>query len=759
MSKSDGLVPGSRLIGVLRPRWELAVRWRGRTRYVYFPECEYQALRDYKEEVDRLEAARRAAEAARAVAEADGLPDELEEPVDLDEVIDESCTDEELPDPAEFYYHTSVDAPNPISRRSTVNEAIAWYVASQRVNKSQRKKFDALVRHLGKVGEAKLARFTDKNLIAWIEHVFDEERLAVSTLESLFARLKLVTHKLLEDKRIASDPCTGVSVGAIAKELGVDATPRRLRNFEAWSIEKMVMVLGHVLDPGEAFAFVLQAFMGLRLGEAIRVRGLDIDVAKRRLEVFGTKTIAAHRILPIPLFVWEFLCAAIELIHGCTIEELTPAQLAERLCPVVGETWRRHFYELQRRIGLPESEWYWPHALRHWFGEHVDNMPTPTDRFERYISIYMGHDVSGYLRTRGASLMTFGTYIRTVRTGLEVLASLWDETVVTLAGLIHPSDPVPDGPASPAPGALTLQQVAVRIEETVSFIRNEIANKRFCTARQVPGAGRWAGRKIWVIDETEVDERVRADEEHRHLWATASELVAQYGVHRQTIMAVATYYEVEHELGRSRGKKAYLICRSEFTVAATKAELDRVVDHLIGHDAARELDCSRKEVNWLIDQGRLRVTKLAFDTRGTHWITRESLREEKLRRTRGIVLGDEQGYTSEEVASMLGCDKEAVWAMRRQGVIPVVLDADGRVVTPASVVDKIVTGTDLVVSIVDAASIIGCVGSTVYGLIREDKLHVVSVRMERGRPVRMLLRAEVNAVKEWYRAKEGTRPR
>jgi integrase len=708
VGRTDGTIPGSRVKG---DQWELSIRGS----YVYFPLCEYEAMRNFKAEVERL------------------------------------GKDAPLPDPRDFYQHTNSERVHPINRRSTMLDALDWYVQSGYASTSRAAAVLRTVRKhqiTAQFGELTIARCDVAAITQWVVHLYDTG-YSDSVVTQAFETLHRVWCKLLAAKcpAVWDDEFEKVSLDGIRKRLGVERKSARIRNWKPWSVSRMVDVLAHFDSLGDQCAFVLMAFMGLRISAAVGCCVSDVNVEERTLRVRGTKTDAALRIVPLPAFVFEFLDAATELAWGKSLTEnwIDHSLGDRRWCTVDPATWRLHFYKVQTECGIEEEAQYWPHALRRWFLNKIYGI----DDVELLaISVFAGHEVAQSVLRAGSSLTTLGCYIRELGRGLTHLADSWDDAVVTDVGFLIPRDGQPYVPAEPIPDAVTLQQAAIITGETPALMRFMARDGRFRTARKVTCRnGRTATREMWVIDEVEVRQYTREQAEARARSVRVSELACRYGVCHQTVMEVVISCGVPHQKVMRKGKETYAIDREAFDTAAIKMGLDRVAHLMLRHQVAAELDCPRKEVDWLVAQNRLEVERLPFDTRGTKWITRASVAEEKARRTKHRT---EHGpcLTAGEVAELLGCTRATVYHLRRTGALSAVTDAKNRIVTPSDEVEKILNRQRTQVSINEAAALLGGSRGIVERYIQLGLLHPVIAPGPGTRKIRLIFRDEIVRVRE-----------
>lgn len=149
---------------------------------------------------------------------------------------------------------------------------------------------------------------------------------------------------------------------------------------------------------------LLLAYQGLRVSEAARIRGEDVDVVGQRLRVTGkggvTSVVPLHPIIAgeaarYPRSEWWF--------PSHTGNRRGPA----RRGPILGRSLSEIVAGVMRRAGVPGT----PHALRHWFGSELGELEVDS----RVIQILMRH----------ASLSTTQIYVRvSMRQQREALARL-----------------------------------------------------------------------------------------------------------------------------------------------------------------------------------------------------------------------------------------------------------------------------------------------------------------------------------------------
>lgn len=706
MRRTDGTIAGSRIKG---EQWELAIR--GKT--IYFPLCEYEAMRDFKDEVSGLD---------------------KEAP---------------LPNHVDFYRHTTTERVRPINRRSTVLDTLDWYEQSGYVTKGRAAAFRGVRNHQATAEFAKLsmARCNAITIDEWVVHLFDLG-YSDSSVSAAFETVHRVFRKLRDagctaiwtlDRRVRkgepgrNPQAVGGGPGSRAdQELETVDHPTSGRGSNEVRIGQRP---GHLRAPG---------LHGLRISEAIWGQAGDIDLEDRTVLVRGTKTGSALRIVPLPSFVFEFLDAASELLWGKPLAELSDDERQQRWCTLDVNTWRTHFYAAQAACDIPEPKRYWPHALRRWFLNQVGDL----DEVElRAISVFAGHEVAGSVLKAGASLITFGCYVRDLRRGLRQLADVWDDVVVTDVGLLIPHDGPAYAPTRPMPGTVTLQQAAVITGEEPSLMRFMALDGRFQTARKERIQDWRATREIWIIDEEEVRQFASHQKEFMARVASVSELAKRYGVCHQTILDVVQRCQVPHQKIVRRGKQVHAIDRAPFDTAAVEMGLDRVANYMLRHHVAAELDCPRKEVDWLIAHRRLSVERFPFDTRGTRWITKESVEKEKARRSKHRI-EDGPCLTAAEAAELLGCTRATVYHLRRQGVLSTVTDAKNRVVTPQAEIHAMLDRQRTHVQVNEAAALLDGSRGIVERYIKLGLLHPVLARGPGTRMIRMIARDEIDQVRQ-----------
>lgn len=713
---SSGLDPGIRKKG---NQWEVAICRSGQVTYAYFPLCEYEAAGEYKSEAEVL------------------APDEV------------------LPNEVEFYRHTSVVEAHELSRRSTIRQAVEYFLKSGWVKRSRRPAFQNFIDYqvTGPFAALALSLLTEEAIIAWVSELLD--RYAVSSVRRAFEYLNATLTKLKEQSLLRDNLCDKVKFADILKELGIDPITARDKAWKPWETSRVVAVIYHFLCVAEQCAYVLMVFVGLRISEALAVRPCDIDVVNHTLAVSGTKSYAARRILPLPLFVFDFLMAAIELIFAKPYGELSPLELQTRLCLITTDAWRLHFYDAQERCGVPRTDRYWPHALRRWFLDQVDDIEEVD---ERSVSVWAGHSIQTAILRVGASLVTYKSYVRSVRKNLTRMAELWDEAIVSVHGLIFPDDVRPMELVQPLPAKLTLNQAAARLGETVASLRFMCRDGRLKTAKLTEGTDVFARRAIWVVDESEVEELLAWEQALVEQWASVAELKETYQVPGATILKVARENNGKDRVSvplfkvHRRGKEQWALERDAFHEKAHLMGIDKVgTVCVLPSFAARELDCNRDEIDWLVRQGRLKVMTLPFDTRGTGWITRASIAVEKTRRAK-LLKKDERLLSAEEVAERLSLGKQKVYGMLRSGVLSICRLPDGRLGTPESKVEAILDERKKWVTINEGAGLLGVSRSPVERYIRDGFLVVEEVELvELGRKVRVIAREAVLQLKSLMR--------
>ena len=114
---------------------------------------------------------------------------------------------------------------------------------------------------------------------------------------------------------------------------------------------------------------IILLYTGLRIGELLNVKAADVDLDALTIQVHGTKTEAAERIVPIHKDVIPYLKRRLE----AGAENLIANANGK---PITGSAYRMFFFTpFMQHIGAEHT----PHATRHTFVSIMDKCGVGTD--------------------------------------------------------------------------------------------------------------------------------------------------------------------------------------------------------------------------------------------------------------------------------------------------------------------------------------------------------------------------------------------
>ena len=196
------------------------------------------------------------------------------------------------------------------------------------------------------------------------------------------ARELEATHQRLTWQQVQAIRASDTSARATASEYGVsDTLVRKIRNGEIWTSQ----TTRNPSDiPREVIVAVL-LFTGLRIEELCRLRGEHIDLAHGRIAVPGTKSEAAHRVIPILPALRERLIEH-KMNHPYGLEDpVFPTSSGRRntkdnVRAHIVNTARERANQLLAADDRPAIAHLTPHTLRRTFASMLAELEVPPRR-------------------------------------------------------------------------------------------------------------------------------------------------------------------------------------------------------------------------------------------------------------------------------------------------------------------------------------------------------------------------------------------
>lgn len=106
---------------------------------------------------------------------------------------------------------------------------------------------------------------------------------------------------------------------------------------------------------------LIMLYSGIRIGELLEIQTAHIDLKKQIIDLHGTKTKAAHRILPLHKDIVPLVAAR---IHGKYLIETENGQ------PIIYDTYKKRFFDLLMSTLKMQHK---PHDCRHTFISGMDS--------------------------------------------------------------------------------------------------------------------------------------------------------------------------------------------------------------------------------------------------------------------------------------------------------------------------------------------------------------------------------------------------
>lgn len=249
---------------------------------------------------------------------------------------------------------------NPTDKTTVAEYARVW-AASRPHNRRTAKRIDSLIRnHIAgtPLGDRQLKQVLPSEAQAWVSGRAGV--LAASTASGLVSTVRSIYKAAVLDRLVAVSPFAAVKVPAVEPVRIVPLTVEQVRKLvDAMPKRNRAMV-------------IVQAGLGVRIGELLALRVQDVDFLRRTARVEfqlppdeaereAPKTPLSKRTLPLPTFVAESLAA-----H---IEEFPPLPDGSLFYNTRKAVWRtsnygwKVFVPAAKRAGLPEGTT--SHDLRH----------------------------------------------------------------------------------------------------------------------------------------------------------------------------------------------------------------------------------------------------------------------------------------------------------------------------------------------------------------------------------------------------------
>ena len=247
------------------------------------------------------------------------------------------------------------------SDRTTVAEKARQYAASRPHNPRTRRRVESLIRNDIEgtpLGARRLRDVRPSEVQAWVTD--RSRKLAPSTLRNLVSFVRSVFAAAVLDRQIGASPCVRLSLPSTRREKIVPLTAEQVR------------VLAAAMPLRNRAMVIVQAGLGLRIGELLALRAQDVDFLRRTVRVetqiapgertrCDPKTPSSKRTIPLPTIVAEALAE-----HMRRFPPLADGTLFHTR---FGQPYRHDYYgsRIFRKAvavaGLPAGTT--PHDLRH----------------------------------------------------------------------------------------------------------------------------------------------------------------------------------------------------------------------------------------------------------------------------------------------------------------------------------------------------------------------------------------------------------
>lgn len=256
-------------------------------------------------------------------------------------------------------------------------------------------------------GRTPVSAIRHSDVQAWVSEL--SAKRGATTVHRAYGVLASILDVAVRDKRVMTNPARGVSL------------PRKVKRSHTYLSHDQVAMLAREAGDKSTLVLVL-AYTGLRWGEAVGLRVMDLDILRRRINVdvnavdvgdrieVGTPKTHKRRSVPFPASL------AVPLARLC--EGKSPEQLlfADRLGGYMrrtrtDESSRGWFSQSVRRAGVPTLT---PHDLRHTAAS---------------LAVSAGANVKAVQRMLGhaSAAMTLDTYADLFDDDLDAVAARLDE--------------------------------------------------------------------------------------------------------------------------------------------------------------------------------------------------------------------------------------------------------------------------------------------------------------------------------------------
>ncbi|GAA0294625.1 tyrosine-type recombinase/integrase [Kineococcus aurantiacus] len=244
------------------------------------------------------------------------------------------------------------------------------------------------------LGERRLASVLPSDVQAWVSD--RAARLAPSTLDNLVSLIRSVFTAAAQDRLIGTSPAIKLTLPASRPERVVPLTVQQ------------VVGLASAMPPRNEAMVLVQAGLGLRIGELLALRLEDVDFLHQTVRIdwqtddetrslVDVKTPTSHRTIPLPRVVAEALSR-----HIATFP---PAEDGTLFHTRFGQFYRRDYYgttifkKAVHKAGLPKGTT--SHDLRHHYASVL------IERGESLVAVAerLGHENATLVMTTYGHLM------------------------------------------------------------------------------------------------------------------------------------------------------------------------------------------------------------------------------------------------------------------------------------------------------------------------------------------------------------------
>lgn len=240
---------------------------------------------------------------------------------------------------------------DPSSVRHTVGSWVALWSGSRIVEpeteRGDRPGLERIEQGLGRLALGTLTRMTVQQ---WVRRL-DDEGVGPHAVRRAYNCLATAMNAAVDEGLIVASPC---------RRIALPPTPEPL---PAWYTPEQVASIVAVIGEPHATMTLAMCWLGLRWGECAGLRGVDVDVERRRVRVIGAmsqsgewreypKTAKSRRELPAPAWLVERLPAGEGLLFTTRRQGR----------PMSGSNWRTVWDAAVTSAGVPAHS---PHSCRH----------------------------------------------------------------------------------------------------------------------------------------------------------------------------------------------------------------------------------------------------------------------------------------------------------------------------------------------------------------------------------------------------------